>query len=248
MRCSLDQALLTLAVCATTALAQAGPEAPGAETLLARARDACGRGDQRTALACGIELRERDPSDVRAYYLIGVVTSSLGPCFSRIAAEQAFARVVSLLDGDDIALLRGLPGVSSRTDLAAITATVAGWRRDLEAGEHLLLVPDPAAAQRLVDRLGRRIGTVEAWAASERQRLERARKQKAEGEKALHRERTRKRRAGELFADVQPIVDKIHASERSIQVCTRRLEEFGAQLASLRAQLDRAADSARGSR
>lgn len=247
MTCPLDRALLTLALCATTALAQARP-APAEATILARAREACTRGDQRTALACGIELREHDPDDVCAYYVIGVVTGSLGPCFSRIAAEQAFARVVSLLGGDDVARLRGLPGVSSRTDLAAITATVARWRRELDAGERLLLVPDPAAAQRLADRLGQRISAVEAWAASERARLERARKQKAEGEKALHRERTRKRRAGELFADVQPIVDKIHASERSIQACTRRLEEFDAQLASLRAQLDRASDGTRGLR
>lgn len=248
MRCPLDRALLTLAACAATALAQAGPDAPADAAVLARAREACARGDQRTALACGIELRDRDPSDVRAHYVIGVVTGSLGPCFSRVAAEQAFARVVTLLRDDGVALLRGLPGASSRADLAAITAALAGWRRDLEAGERLLLVPDPVAAQRLVDRLRHRIGAVEAWAAGERQRLERARKQKAEGEKALQRERTRKRRAGELFADVQPIVDKIHASERSIQVCTRRLEEFDAQLASLRAQLERAADSARGSR
>ncbi len=240
--------MLTLAASAATALAQARPAPPSDAAILARAREACARGDQRTALACGIELRDRDPSDVRGYFVIGVVTSSLGPCFSRIAAEQAFARVASLLRGGDIVLVRGLPGVSSRADLAAVTAMVAGWRRDLEAGERLLLVPDPAAARRLADRLRRRIEAVEAWTAAERQRLEGARKQKAESEKALRRERTRKRRAGELFADVQPIVDKIHASERSIQTCTRRLEEFGAQLASLREQVDRATEGARGSR
>ena len=248
MRCPFEQALLTLAVCATTALAQPRSNPPPEATIVTRAHETCARGDQRAALACGIELRARDPGDVRGYYVIGVVTSSLGPCFNRVAAEQAFARVVSLLRVDNVDLLRGLPGVSARADVAAITAAVAGWRRDLEAGERLLLVPDPGAAQRLADRLRRRIEAVEGWAAAERQRLERARKQKAEGEKALRRERTRKRRAGELFADVQPIVDKIHASERRVQVCTRRLEEFGAQLADLRAQLDCASDGARGSR
>lgn len=240
--------MLTLAASAAPALAQARPTPPSEPAILMRAREACSDGDQRAALACGIELRERDPGDVCGYYVIGVVTSSLGPCFNRVAAEQAFARVSSLLRADDLDLLRGLPGVSSRADVAAVTAAVAGWLRELEAGERLLLVPDPAAARRLADRLRRRIEAVEAWVAAARQRLERARKQRAESEKALRRERTRKRHAGELFADVQPIVDRIHASERSIQTCTRRLDEFSAQLASLRDQFDRATEGARGSR
>jgi hypothetical protein len=242
MRYSPTRVLLSVVALSAAASAQSPPD-PGVDidAILARARAACARGDQRAALGCGLELRSHDAKDLRGHYLIGSVSASIGPCFSRVVAEQALARVASLLRGDNVVLLRGLAGVPARADLQGVSALLGEWRRELAAGKRLLLVADPAAAERLAGHLRARIEQVEAWAVRERDRLERARKQRAEGERTLRREQTRKRRAGETFADVQPIVDRIHASDRTIQTCVRRVQEYEAQLEELRAEVERVA-------
>ncbi len=206
--------------------------------LVARARAAAMRGDQGEVLACGLDLRALAPGDLRGHYLIAAASASYGPRFSRVVASQAFARVAALLCSETVAQVRGLPGLPARIDVEALRRTVADWRRELNAGGRLLLAPDRAATTLLEARLRDRVAQIEAWTQRERDRLARARKQKTESEKALRREQTRKRRMGETFVDVQPIVDRIHASERAIQTCERRIGEFEAQRDDVRGELE----------
>jgi hypothetical protein len=235
---------------AITALLRAQTTAPGftlaAADLLAAARLARSRGAQTEVLAFGYRLRDLAQDDPVGPFLIAAAHASLGPSFAKDVALHAFARVLALT-GDDLApaaakrLLAISVDYTGRAGLDALRSSVRAWQADLSAGKVLLLAPDKTTLVRASARADRRVEQVAGWAAAERAKLQRVRQQKKAAERALQRERTRKRALGEGFRDLQPYLDRIASCARTISASERALRDHETDLKALRAEAKRLA-------
>jgi hypothetical protein len=235
------------------------PETAAAD-LLAAALDAQERGAQAELLARAYELRDLLPGEPAGPFLIGAAHASLGPAFARDVAQYAFRRVLDLMReplpaaAEQRLLQASAPALASRQRerLTALPANLRAWLADLARGKPLLLAPDRQTLARMAARTERRASEVAAWAAAERAKRDRLRRAKQDAEKALHRERTRKRRPGEGFRDLQPYADRIASLARALAASDRALREHEADLKEVRAEAKRlgtrlaAFDRARG--
>lgn len=217
--------------------------------VLAAARRARHAGKQAECLAHAERLRALTADEPSGSLLIAAARASLGPSFAKDVALHAFARTLSLLRDDlsAAATQRVLElaadfGVRGRArSLATLRDAVRGWQADLTAGKTLLLTPDQEALAFASERAGRRVEQVTARAAAERSRLARARKRQQAAEKELARAhaRARAREPGSPFIDLQPIVDRITSSARTIAQADRALRAHDTELRTLRAEAKR---------
>jgi hypothetical protein len=197
------------------------------------------------------KLRALAPDDPAGHLLLASARASLGPAFAKDVALHGFARVLALLRDDleantaqrTLSLFADLdPGAARRRKgLAAARETVLAWQADLAAGKVLLLTPDKDTLVRAHARATRRVHQIEACIGGERDRIARARARKQAAEKDLAHERARAKRPDAGMIDLQPIVDRIDSSQRTIRQAERVLAEHNKDLAELRQQVDRMA-------